>query len=45
MNLALPKNNIKEISRLRHLVKRYYNKVLKTSYSPTTLPPTTLPLS
>ena len=38
-------NNIKEISRLRHLVKRYYNKILKISYSPTTLPSTTLPLS
>lgn len=33
--------NIKEISRLRHLAKEYYNKIFKIKYSPTTLPPTT----
>ena len=37
-------NNIKEISRLRHLAKEYYNKIFKINYSPTKLPPTTLPL-
>ena len=53
MNLTLPKNNIKEISRLKHLAKEYYNKIFKMDSSPikngtlttlpTTLPPTTLP--
>jgi len=41
MNLALPKNNIKEISRLRHLVKKYYRKNFKIKYLPTKLSATT----
>jgi len=44
MNLTLQKNNIKEISRLRHLAKEYYNKIFKINYSAPALPPATLPL-